>query len=293
MLSFALIGQIAEADSHITVVDGGEGIAAPYAQALQKRLGDTAVTLTTLGKVTQSDSTDTLYIAADGRALRGLLTKQILAPILSVQISKSSYLAALEADQQTLVAKVSAIYADPDPAVLLKLIHLLFPKNTTVGVLLGKETLSLAADIKEAGRANDIEVIIEKVAGDDDLYVSLNRISQAKVVLAVPDKLIYNRETIRIILLTTYRHGQALIGYAPGIVRAGGLATTTCGIDNMVDETLRWISEYRRNTTVPAPRYCREYDLIINEHVLKSLDIIAPQKEVLLRKLKGSMGGRE
>lgn len=274
---------------NVTVVDGGEGLpVAAFTQALRERLEEQTVTLTSLEKVTQAPVANTFYVAAGARVLRDLINLEHGAPILGVLLSKAAYLSTVTGEAQISQNSITAIFADPDPVVQLKLVRLLFPKNASVGVLLGPETWPLASDIEQASRAQGIELRVEKITEREHIFDALNRISHAQAVLAIPDSHIYNKETLRNILITTYRHGQALIGYSPGMVRAGAMATTTCDIAELVEESSQVIAVYFRGKRLLPPNYCKGYDLIINDQVSASLDVVAPSKDILTRQLKST-----
>lgn len=278
----------------VIVVDGGEGLpVVAYTQALQERLGEQTVTLKSLDEVKHVVPSDEIYIAAGPRALRGLIELKSEVPILGVLITKSAYLSVIgTAESVRSPNELSAIFADPDPTVQVKLIRLLFPKNASVGVLLGPETSSLAAEIEQAGHTYGVDIRIEKIAERQQVFDALSRLASAKVVLALPDSVIYNKDTLRNILITTYRRGQALIGYSPGMIVAGALATTACAITALANDTSHVVASYSHVKRLPSPRYCQDYGVFLNEQVSESLDITPPSTDILNKKLK-SMGGLE
>ena len=67
------------------------------------------------------------------------------------------------------------------------------------------------------------EADVQELAPGDDINRVLNRIAQAEVLLATPDNSVYNTENFRNILLSTYRHSQAVIGFSADMVKAGAV----------------------------------------------------------------------
>ena len=286
-LCCAFTGHAHAEGQRITVVDSGATeYTARYVKALRQRLGDGAVSVIAVDQLTTLPLADSLYVAVGEVALQTLLAKNVTAPVLSVFLAKLEYLNAAAASAKSSDAKLSAIFADPSPSIQLKLVSLLFPRAPRVGVVLGQASSQWAADLTAAGRDNEVAVTVETVASADELYAALAKLSQTDAVLAVPDSQIYNKETLRTILLSTYRRGQALIGYSPGMVKAGALATVSCGVDQIAEQTMRWIADYEQSGRVPNPQHCDNYDVFLNERVLTSLELTAPPKEVLLRQLQ-------
>lgn len=218
-----------------------------------------------------------IYIAAGSTALQILLDRRAHSPILSIFISQPHY-AALTRDT---VSRVSAIYADPDPALQLKLISVLFPKNASSGVILGRETRDMISSLAYLGQKYDVDVVPQTLASSRDLGSVLNAISRTKAVLALPDESVYNTVTLPAILLTTYRHNQILIGFSPGMIKAGAAATVIHTVDHIADEAKKFLAEKHKLRSLPQPRYPSQFDVLVNERVLASLNMPNTRMSIL------------
>lgn len=260
------------------------------ANTLHQQLANSITTLITPDRLSDPAPVNALYLATDEAALRALLALDSAAPILAVFISKLEYLEATSTLSPAQAARVSALYPDPDPAMQLKLLRLLRPNATRVGLLLGPASARLAPEITAAGRDQSMTVIVQQITGPEDLYPTLNKLADVSAILAIPDHDIYNKSTLRTLLLTTYRRGQPLIGYSPGMVKSGAMATVMCDTHHIGEQVLRWIEQYQRERRLPSPRYCDSIDLLLNTSVLKSLDIVAAPKEALLLQLRQAEG---
>lgn len=285
-----LVGAVSADDTRITVVEAQAGLAAEYSSLLQRHLRTARIQRKPADTFPQPELPGTVYIAAGDAALRQVINDKSKAPVIGVLLPKSAYLAATGRGAAWAPRNMSAIFADPNPAVQLKLIKEIFQADPVVGVLYSAETTALIPEIRTAARDLDIELIVERVDPSDDVFKALAKVRKAKAILALPDNRIYNPDTLRTILLATYRRGQVLIGYSPGMVKAGALATVSCDLDAVAAETQRFISAYQRSGSLPPPRYCGTYELFLNERVAESLDVAVPSRESLLRAIQRDEG---
>lgn len=211
-------------------------------------------------------------IAVGHRSLKWLIDNKVSSPILSTFISQTAYLT-LTKNSVFKQGQLSAIYSDPDPDYQMRLIKKLYNYPINVAVLLSHNSRYLRRHLKTVARKNDIDITILNVTASDNIYKVLNKISGSDVLLAIPDENIYNLNTIRTILLTTYRHNQAMIGFSQGMVNAGALASITTNLDDMVIEIRNWIRKYRKYNTLPKARYARFFNVKINQHVARSFKV--------------------
>lgn len=260
--------------------------ASKIAQALRQHFTGGNTTVVVRDSPAENEAPSTLHITLGQAPLRALLAMNSAVPILAVLISKTEFLDSMATLSPSRAAKVSAIYMDPNPALQFELIRLLLPKSSRVGVLLGPTAARFAAEIFAAGQNRAMTVTIKHVNVSEDIHSSLNQLTDVSAILAIPDPTIFNKSTLRSILLTTYRRGQPLIGYSPGMVKAGALATVLCDLDHVADQIIRWIDEYARMAPLSPPRYCDHIDVLVNTSVLESLDIVAVPKEELLQRLR-------
>ena len=98
--------------------------------------------------------------------------------------------------------------------------------------------------------------------------------------------MVYNRATIKHILLTTYRQGRVLIGPSRAYVRAGALASTYTPIDDFAREAATLIRHWLENGVWPAPRYPEHFNIVVNRQVARSLNILVPKTDILESQLR-------
>ncbi|MFP5393202.1 MAG: hypothetical protein ACLGI6_16910 [Gammaproteobacteria bacterium] len=208
----------------------------------------------------------TVVVAIGPTALREAMAKPCECVLVAAYTSSQVWHAHTAALPAARMRHITAIYAEPAPADQLQLAELLFKRPVRVFALLSPETAFLkpvlagVADIYDYPRGEDINRF-------------MSRITQARVLLAVPDSAVYTEENIRSILLSTYRHNQAVIGFSADMVKAGALASTYSDIDQINAHVADVVGEYIASGELPAPQFPRYFSTIVNEGVARSLDV--------------------
>jgi len=188
----------------------------------------------------------------------------IIAAFTSSQVWR-----AVTADLPTArLLTMTSIYAEPAPADQLRLISLLYKRQVRVAAIVSRETGFLKPLLHGA-----TPVEIEDYSAGDDINYALNRVGQAQVLLAMPDRTVYSAENFRNILLSTYRHNQAVIGFSADMVRAGALATTYSNIEHINAHVADLANDFITTGELGAPQFPRYFRTIINEGVARSLQV--------------------
>lgn len=219
---------------------------------------------------------NTRYIAVGQGALQLLLSKDIEDPIFSLLVPSLAYREAIAGAGRGRQGNVTAIFAEASPAAQLQLIARLFKSETHVAVLHTHQTTYLQPALRHAAANANMRISFVQV-GDQGLNRALNRISDAAVLLALPDEAIYNAQSIQTVLLTTYQRGQAVLGFSTSLVRAGALATTYSTVDDMVSQLEEIVLDYNATGRMPAPQHPKYFSTFSNDSVSRSLDIVVDE----------------
>lgn len=215
-----------------------------------------------------------IYIAIGPAALRSLLEKTEDKPILSLFTSNHAYHAIFEKVAKHRRNMVTAIFAEPSPSGQLQLISRLFKRPNNVAVLLSEKNTYLLPLIKTSAAQLNIDLSIEYVSSPKDINLVLNRITNTSAILAVPDNMIYNAENIRNILMTTYRHNQAVIGFSTALVKAGALASTYSDIEDVIEQAADMLNAIAVDGAMPQPQFPKYFSVVINDNVARSLNLV-------------------
>jgi hypothetical protein len=221
---------------------------------------------------------DAVYLAVGPAALRATLAAEVEGVTISLFSANWAYHDIVETLPPSRRDRVTAIYADPAPVDQFRLVRAIYRKPVTVAVLLTDKTHHLVPTLKDAAVASDVDITIETLGVNEPLNRALNRIAGAPVLLAMPDSTIYNNDTLRNILITTYRHDRSVIGFSSSLVKAGALATTYSEIDDIAEQAQEVISEFVTSGRLPAAQFPKYFDVVVNDSVAHSLNLVVSEE---------------
>ena len=207
-----------------------------------------------------------VYVAIGPVALRDALARKADCVIISAYTSSQVWHAVMAAAPPARAALATAVYAEPAPADQLRLAALLYKRPVRIAAIIGSDTAFLKPVLRGA-------VDVEEFAPGDDINRVLNRIGQAEALLAMPDSGVYTTENIRNILLSTYRHKQAVIGFSADMVKAGALASTYSEIEDINVQVAEMAAAFVASGELERPQFPRYFNTIVNDGVARSLDI--------------------
>lgn len=209
-----------------------------------------------------------VYVTIGPVALRNVASRKCDCVVIAAFTSSQVWRAITADLPEARLAGMTAIYAEPAPADQLRLISLLYKRPVRVAAIVSRETGFLKPLLNGA-----VHVEIEDYSAGDDINYALNRVGQAQVLLAMPDRTVYSAENFRNILLSTYRHNQSVIGFSADMVRAGALATTYSDIEHINAHVADLAAEFVNTGELAPPQFPRYFRTIINEGVAKSLQV--------------------
>lgn len=185
------------------------------------------------------------------------------------------------ADQKHLRAGLlSAVFLDQSPARQMDLIRLALPAVRNVGLLVGTESAGHVAALEKVARARGMALVASTVGGDG-LFAALQSVlSDADVLLALPDPGVFNNQTAASILTATYRRQMPLVGFSPAWVKAGALLavySTPAQVGAHGGEVLRQALTGR---SLPPPHAPREFTVDVNQDVARSLGIALDEAQL-------------
>jgi hypothetical protein len=214
-----------------------------------------------------------VYVVVGPAALREVTARRCDCVVISAFTSSQVYHAIMDkaAHGGTQPVASTAVYAEPAPGDQLRLAALLYRRPVRVAAILGADTAFLRPAL-EADRATNGKVAVLD-AGGEDINRLLNQVAQTDVLLALPDRTVYSTESIRNILLSTYRHKQGVIGFSSDMVKAGALATTYSEIEDIDAQVAEIAAAYVAGGELAPPQFPRYFRTIVNEGVARSLDL--------------------
>lgn len=195
-------------------------------------------------------------------------------PILATLLPRNAYDARVEEAGRSTRA-MSAVVLDQPISRQMALIKRALPNWLRVGVLLGPQTRPQLPVLERQARQRDLRLVPSpSVDSLEQIYPALREVLQsADVLLALPDAVLYNSNSLQNILLASYRARVPLVAFSPVHVKAGALMavhTTPTQVARQAAATVRGWLAGRGLPPVQAPR---EFDVIVNSHVANSLGL--------------------
>ena len=173
------------------------------------------------------------------------------------------------------------ITAQPECRHIL-LIKSLNPDWSTVGVLSSIESADSAAALTRCAIKYDVNLQVYAITDTKDMQKTLETaVRNNKVLLAINDPLIFNRRSVKNILLTAYRHRKPVIGYSDSFVQAGAIAAVYTTPSSVGDRAAEILSEFFSNSWQFSRKTDTAHDLSVsvNRQVAASLDLDLPDVE--------------
>jgi len=185
---------------------------------------------------------------------------------------------------------VSAIYLDQPFERQALLIRLAFPDARRVGVLLGNAQRGLIEDIEAGLRTQKLALSYSLVNEEQRLAMPLEAVlTEADVLLAVPDPQVLNASTAQSLLLTSYRYRDPVVGYSRSLTRAGALLSLHSSPSQIGRQAAVWVLNALSgpNVRLPAAAFPAYFSISINEQVARSLGFVVPPEDELEKRMGG------
>jgi putative ABC transport system substrate-binding protein len=200
-------------------------------------------------------------------------------PLLSILVPRIAF--ERVADPARLRAgSLSAVFLDQPPERQLELIRLALPAAQTAGILIGDESKGHVSALEKAARERDMQLIVSQV-GQSGLFLALQSVlSDAEVLLSLPDPGVFNSQTTANILTAAYRRRIPMIGFSPAYATAGALValySTPAQIGTRGGEVMRQALPSR---ALPAPQWPRNFTVKANQDVARSLGLVLNEQQI-------------
>ena len=231
------------------------------------------------------DAQKTDLIVSVGVRAAYRVAEKTTQPLLAAMIPDKTY-----ADLRTLKqGEISAIYLDQPWRRQADLLHAILPERQRVGVLYA-ENLDIPALKSELALHHDT-LIARHLGGRDTLSADLDDVlGQSDVLLALPDSEIYNANSIRNILLSSYRRGIPLVGFSEAYVRAGALCAIFSTPEQMAVQAASTTASYARTGKLPEAQFPIQYSIAVNRAVARTFGLVIAPDDAILLKIRKSSG---
>jgi ABC-type uncharacterized transport system substrate-binding protein len=204
-------------------------------------------------------------------------------PVLNVLVPHAGY----DKLQRSPSAVTSAIYMDQPLQRQLALVASALPSTKSIGVLYSTPPAELGS-LRKLTADKGYTLHLQTVDQAHPLASALSDLLETSEVLFVlPDAAVYNSETIRNILLETYRKQVPMIGISPSYVRAGALCAVYSTPQQIAHQAAAVIELFLASGKLPPAQYPGEFEVSVNTQVARSLGLSMKDAEQLRVEIKG------
>ena len=270
---------------------------APYQevyQVIRSQLGDAGHEVSradTDGLTARSLNEVSLVVAVGVRAADLLSTLPSRSPVLAVLVPRAWYVKTGRTGLSDGGRRpASAIYLDQPFDRQAKLIRLAFPEARRVGVLLSAEQSGLLGEVEDTLRPQRLGLVHATVMENDRLITPLEQVlGEADLLLAIPDSLVFNRNTAQSLFLTSYRYRDPVVGYSRSMTRAGALVSLYSTPAQIGRQAAEWVGNALSSMPIrlPPPAHPMYFEVSINDQVARSLGFSLPSESELEKRLGG------
>ena len=159
----------------------------------------------------------------------------------------------------------------------------------SVGILSDREEAIDPEDSKLLGRLN-LRLDRYRIDADNKLLPVLRRLLRnSDALLMLPRQKIYNRESLKGVLLSCYRQRRPVVSYSPAHVKSGALASIYSSPGD-IGHHLSILVERRLEHQLPGKinfQYARFYSITVNRQVARSLGLELPGNDELRKRIDG------
>jgi len=227
-----------------------------------------------------------LIIAIGSKTSKSLLDAKISAPVLSLLMPRhlNESFKKLYKDKKNW----SSLIIDHPIDRHFHLISSIMGKHKKVAVLLGPYTKDQKKTLKNAARKTQQRLVTEIVDDPAKTSSSLKKLNNtADVLLTLPDPVIYNKKTIRGILLTSYRKKLPITGFSKAYVKAGAIAAVYSRPEQISQQAAVISDNFLISNNFEQRVYFPDdFSVALNRKLARSLGINMKSDSAIIKKIK-------
>lgn len=167
------------------------------------------------------------------------------------------------------------------------LISALLGEQTDTGLILGQPSETLRADYQKAANNTRHPLQIETIQQTEQLAEAIRLLSQrSDVLLMSADPEIYNKNTIRGILLSSYRHRLPVIGFSKSLTHAGAIAAIYSEPEQISQQAVSIARQILRGETTEKYYSPDNFSVSLNFQVARSLGYRFIDEDAIVQLIK-------
>ena len=193
-------------------------------------------------------------------------------------------------DQEAAVRRAktaSVLISDPPPGRMLNLIRAAFPRISRVALVASQNLLPQVPKIEALAAERDLQLTVEKIRQESDVGPAVERlVRRGTVLVALPDGIVHNANTVQPLLLIAYRNGVPVVGYSESYLRAGAALAVYSTAEQIAQQAVEMVKSFLDGKSLPAIQSPRYFSVGVNRAVATSMDLNIPTAEELTIQLR-------
>lgn len=283
------------AGDHILIVTSDSGGA--YAQseaALRVELAGAAMQLRTLPPsefTTDGARHDTrLVIALGAQAAEAVASAQPDVAVIATLLAHETF---RQIWPQAVAGRHAAVFLDQPPGRQIDALVAALPRWQRIALIASPASTPAAEALAEAADSRGLTAEVVRIRDEREMFGAMQRaLAEPAVLIALPDRLLYNAHTIQNILLTTYRQRSPVLGISPAYVRAGALLAVHTTPEQIARQVARLARRTLNGEPLPEAEPPDDFEIAVNTTVARSLGIHLDPPEVIRQRMLAAERGR-
>jgi putative ABC transport system substrate-binding protein len=202
---------------------------APYhetADSIESALGAENSVITVLAnKLSISESAlsrASLLVTVGVRAAELIADRGGRTPVLAVLVTEDWYQEKGAARLAAGGRSSAAVVLEQPLSRQMLLLKRAFPDASKVGVVVGRKNADQLDRLRSAAQAQGFTLVGAVAESEPTLVATLGQVlTEADLLLAVPDPDVLNRNTVQSVFMTSYRYRDPVVGYSNALAQQG------------------------------------------------------------------------
>lgn len=169
----------------------------------------------------------------------------------------------------------------------LRLLKLALPDRKHIAVIGSENSRTLFNQLNQTAAKFGLTINSTIIPDASHLLAALNQtLPQSDVLMATPDPVIYNRNTARAILLTSFNDHIPLFAYSHSFVLAGATLGIYSTPEDIARHVANLLSRHSQLKKLPQVLYPKYFSVDVNRRAANALNIDIPDTKLLVQRLK-------
>ncbi len=221
-----------------------------------------------------SSGNQKVLVTLGADAFKQVLGHEPRAPVVAALLPRIGFERIVRESGRRLPTNVTAVFLDQPFGRRVDLVRLILPDAKRIGVLWGPESVVSQSSLTQSVLSRGLGIESSVVASPTGLFAGLKSVlDESDVLLAVADPQVYSSTTIANILLATYRARIPVVAFSPAYVKAGALVAIYATPVQIGQQAAGLVRLSLQGAALPQPQYPNEFEIIVNDHVARSLGL--------------------